>query len=186
MSDPTAATANLALAKKLYPVAWVLTVAVLALVAIMREVKLDVGFELGFLPPIHAILNSIVAALLIVALVMIKQRNVKAHQNAITAAMACSAIFLLCYVAYHFTTPETKFGGEGTIRIVYFLLLISHIALAAISFPFILFTWIFGFTGAGVSSSKICKVHFPDVVVRGGNWTDLLPDVKAVLLRNLK
>lgn len=151
----------MALAKKLYPVAWVLTVAVLALVAIMREVKLDVGFELGFLPPIHAILNSLVAALLIVALIMIKQRKIKAHQNAITAAMACSAIFLLCYVAYHFTTPETRFGGEGTIRIVYFVLLISHIALAAISFPFILFTWIFGFTNQVDRHRKFAKFTFP-------------------------
>lgn len=152
---------NLALAKKLYPVAWVLTVAVIGLVGVMRQVKLDIGVELGFLPPVHAILNSIVAVLLVVALVMIKQRKIGAHQKAITAAMACSAIFLLCYVAYHFTTEETKFGGEGAIRTIYFVLLISHIFLAAVSFPLILFTWIFGYTGQVQKHRKFSKITFP-------------------------
>lgn len=152
---------NLPLAKKLYPVAWVLTVAVLGLVGVMRRVKLELGFELGFLPPVHAILNSIVAVLLVFAIVMIKQRKVVAHQRAITAAMLCSAVFLLCYVAYHFTTPETKFGGEGLVRTIYFVLLISHIVLAAVSFPLILFTWIFGYTGQIARHRKFSKITFP-------------------------
>ena len=152
---------NLPLARKLYPLAWVLTAAVLGLVAVMRKVNIDVGFRLDFLPPIHAILNSTVAILLVVALVAIKQKKVAAHRRAITAAMVCSALFLLCYVAYHFTTPETKFGGEGSIRIVYFVLLISHIVLAAVSFPLILFTWIFGFTGQVARHRKFSKITFP-------------------------
>jgi putative membrane protein len=152
---------NEALAKKLYPVAWVLTVAVLFLVGLMRQVKLDIGLTLDFLPPVHAILNSTVAILLVVAIIMIKQGRITAHKNAITAAMVCSALFLLCYVAYHFTTPETKFGGEGVMRTVYFALLISHIALAAISFPLILFTWIFGFTRQDQRHRKFSKITFP-------------------------
>ena len=152
---------NLPLARKLYPVAWVLTVAVLGLVGVMRKVTLDIGFELNFLPPVHATLNSIVAVLLVVALITVQQRNITAHRRAITAAMCCSALFLLCYVAYHFTTPETKFGGEGTIRIVYFVLLISHIVLAAVSFPLILFTWIFGYTGQVLRHRKFAKITFP-------------------------
>ncbi len=98
---------NLPLAKKLYPIAWGLTVAVLALVAVMREVKLDIGVELSFLPPIHAMLNSAVAALLVVAVLMVHQGKIRAHQRAISAAMTCSILFLLCYVSYHFTTPDT-------------------------------------------------------------------------------
>ena len=152
---------NLPLARKLYPVAWVLTVAVLALVGVMRRVKLDIGMELNFLPPVHAILNSTVAVLLVVALITAQQRKITAHKRAITAAMACSALFLLCYVSYHFTTPETKFGGEGPIRYVYFVLLISHIVLAAVSFPLILFTWIFGFTGQVKRHRWFAKFTFP-------------------------
>lgn len=152
---------NLPLARKLYPVGGLLTVVVLGLVWLMRRVDIDIGFTLDFLPLIHAILNSIVAILLVVALVAVKQRKIAAHKRAITAAMICSALFLLCYVAYHFTTPETKFGAEGTIRVVYFLLLISHIVLAAVSFPLILFTWIFGFTGQVARHRKFSKITFP-------------------------
>jgi len=152
---------NLPLARKLYPIGAVLTVAVLGLVGAMRYVKLDVGFELNFLPLVHAILNSIVAVLLVVGLITAQQRKINAHKRAITAAMACSALFLLCYVAYHFTTPSTKFGGEGAIRYVYFALLISHIVLAAVSFPLILFTWIFGFTGQVKRHRWFAKFTFP-------------------------
>ena len=152
---------NLPLAKKLYPIAWVLTVAVLAVVGVMQRVKFDIGIELEILPPIHALLNSCVAVLLVFALIAIKQRNVKAHKEAIAAAMMFSAAFLLCYVAYHFTTPETKYGGQGVMRTVYFVLLISHIVLAAVSFPLILFTWIFGFTGQYARHRKFAKITWP-------------------------
>lgn len=153
---------NLPLAKKLYPIAWALTVVVLGLVGAMRRVKkLDIGFELDFLPPVHATLNSIVAILLVVALITAQQRKITAHRRAITAALICSALFLLCYVSYHFTTPETKFGGVGGVRIVYFVLLISHIVLAVVSFPLILFTWIFGFTGQVTRHRKFAKITFP-------------------------
>lgn len=75
--------------------------------------------------------------------------------------MACSIAFLLCYVAYHFTTPETKFGGEGAIRTVYFLLLVSHIILAALSLPCILLTWIWGFTNQFARHRKWTRFVFP-------------------------
>lgn len=154
---------NLPLARKLKIVAWILTVAVLGLVAVMRQIKLPLpeGVELGFLPAVHATLNTIVAILLVVALVMIKQKNVAAHRRSISAAMICSIVFLCCYVAYHITTPETKFGGEGVLRTVYFILLVSHIVLAAVSFPFILFTWIYGFTGQIQKHRSMAKWVFP-------------------------
>lgn len=162
MMSNEAPAENLPLAKKLYPIAWVLTVVVLGLVGAMRRVdKFDVGFELDFLPPVHAILNSIVAVLLVVALITAQQRKIAAHKRSITAAMVCSALFLLCYVSYHFTTAETSFGGTGAIRYVYFVLLISHIVLAAVSFPLILFTWIFGFTGQVLRHRKFAKITFP-------------------------
>jgi putative membrane protein len=154
---------NLVLSARLKIVAWILTVAVLGLVGLMRQVKIPLpeGVDLGFLPMVHAVLNSLVALFLINALVMIKRRNVVAHQRSINAAMTCSILFLLCYVAYHFTTEETKFGGTGTIRTVYFTLLISHIVLAAVSLPFILFTWIYGFTGQVQKHRRMAKFVFP-------------------------
>ena len=154
---------NLGQARVLKIVAWVVTALVLTLVALMREFKFDLpgGQRLDFLPPIHAALNSLAALCLVLAVVMIKRGKVIAHQRFINAAMACSALFLLCYVAYHFTTPETKFGGTGTIKVVYLLLLISHIVLAAVSLPFILFTYIYAYTNQFASHRKMAKWVFP-------------------------
>jgi len=155
---------NLALGKKLAITVWILTVLVWALVGAMRrpeKIPLPEGVSLSFLPPVHACLNTLVALFLVLALVMIKRNNVRLHKMAVSAAMICSALFLVCYVAYHFTTAETRFGGSGAIKTVYLVLLISHIALAAISLPFILLTWVYGFTNQFQKHRKLAKWVFP-------------------------
>lgn len=155
---------NVALGNKLRILVWVLTVVVWLLVGAMRRPEkfpLPEGVSLSFLPMVHAILNTCVAVFLVAALVMIKRKNVVAHRRFIGAAMIASATFLLCYVMYHFTTEETKFGGEGSIRIAYFALLISHIILAAVSLPFILQTWVYGFTNQVAKHRKLAKRVFP-------------------------
>ena len=163
-TKPAIGEPNVALGNKLRIVVWVLTVVVWLLVGAMRrpeKIPLPEGVSLSFLPMVHAILNSSVAVFLIAALVMIKRKNVVAHRRFIGAAMITSATFLLCYVMYHFTTEETKFGGEGAIRYAYFALLISHIVLAAVSLPFILQTWVYGFTNQIAKHRKMAKVVFP-------------------------
>ena len=155
---------NLVLGKKLTLVTCLLTVVVWLLVGAMRrpdKIPLPDGVSLSFLPMVHACLNSLVAVFLVLALAMIKRGNVRLHKLSISAAMISSALFLLCYVAYHFTTGETKFGGEGVIKVVYFVLLISHIALAAISLPFILLTWVYGFTNQFQKHRRMSKWVFP-------------------------
>jgi putative membrane protein len=119
--------AQLQLERKLNTVAYIVSGVVLLLVGLMRRVKIDLGMDFSFLPPVHATLNALTAVILIAALYFIKQKNMVAHRNAIYAALVCSALFLVSYVLYHFTTPETKFGGVGTIRYVYFFILITHI-----------------------------------------------------------
>ncbi len=154
---------KLELHRKLRVVAWIASALVLGLVAMMRQIKFSLpeGVELDFLPLVHAILNSTVAALLVVAVIAIKNRNVTLHKRAIAGAMICSIAFLGCYVIYHFTHAETKFGGEGWIRIAYYVLLISHIVLAAVSFPFILFTWIYAYTNQFSKHRRMVKWVFP-------------------------
>lgn len=155
---------NPALGKKLTIVSWVVTVAVWGLVGLMRspaKIPLPDGVTLEFLPMVHAGLNCLVALFLILALVFVKQKKIQLHRLSISAAMVCSALFLLCYVAYHFTNEETKFGGEGFAKTVYFVLLISHIVLAALSLPFILQTWIYGFTNLFEKHRKMAKMVFP-------------------------
>jgi putative membrane protein len=169
--------ANVLLEKKLNRIAWVLTVAVLGLVGMMRRVKIPMpeGVDLGFLPPFHATLNALTAVVLLVALYFIKQKKIQQHRNAIYVAIALSALFLLSYVAYHFTTPETLFGDAnrdgvlselekaaiGGTRIFYLVLLLSHIALAAGIFPFILFTFIRAYTNQIDRHRKMARWVFP-------------------------
>ena len=163
-TNPPTLEPNVALGSKLRILVWVLTVVVWLLVGAMRrpeKIPLPEGISLSFLPMVHAILNSCVAIFLMCALVMIKRKNVVAHRRFISAAMIASASFLLCYVAYHFTTEETKFGGKGVIWTVYITLLISHIVLAAVSLPFILQTWVYGFTNQIAKHRKMAKWVFP-------------------------
>ena len=132
---------NIELANKLNPWAYVLTVIIRGAVFGMRYFKIPLETPLSFLPTFHSTVNALTAVVLLVALYFIKAKNIKAHRNAIMTAMALSLLFLLSYVAYHITAEETKYCGEGVMRSVYFVLLITHILSAAIIFPFILFTF---------------------------------------------
>lgn len=178
-SEWLAKSPNPQLAFRLKVVAWLVTIAVLVLVGLMRRpeyrIVLPDGWGLGFLPPVHAILNSAVAACLIVAVVAVKRGQITLHRNATTFALILSVLFLTCYVAYHFTTPETLFGDVdrdgmlskaerteiGGTRTVYLLVLLSHIFLAAISLPFILLTFIAAWTNDFGRHRKLAKFVFP-------------------------
>ncbi len=153
-----------ALSKKLGITAWILTAAVLVLVACMRstyKIPLPEGWSMSFLPPVHAVLNSLVAVALIGALVAVKAGKIALHRNFIFVAMGLSVGFLLCYVAYHFTTVETRYGGSGWMKVTYLLLLATHIVLAGVSLPFILFTFISGWTNRFTAHRKLAKWVFP-------------------------
>ncbi len=152
---------DIQLEKKLNLLAYVVSVVVLLLVGLMRRVKIDVGIDFHFLPPIHASLNALTAVILLVALYFIKNKQVENHRRAIYAAMVCSALFLISYVLYHFTTPETRFGGEGSIRTVYFILLLTHIVLAAVTLPFILLTFNRAYTWQIERHRKMARWVFP-------------------------
>jgi len=166
-----------ALARKLNLAAVAVTIVVLVLVGLMRSVKISLpeGWDLSFLPPFHATVNAVTAFVLVYALLMIKRKKVVAHRNAIYVAMGLSVLFLLSYVTYHFTTPETLYGdanGDGVVdaaekakaggmRTFYLVLLLSHISLAGIILPFILFTFIRAFTGQYERHKRMARWVFP-------------------------
>jgi len=129
----------------------------------MRRVKIALpeDWSFDFLPPVYSLVNLVAGLFLMLALVSIKNGNVRRHRFAINAAMLCSLFFLLCYVIYHFTSEETPFGGTGWIRPVYFSLLISHIVLAAASLPFILLAWTYGMTNQIQSHRRLVRFVFP-------------------------
>lgn len=154
-------TPDISLEKKLNKWAYVVSTAVLLLVGLMRRYKFDVGVDFSFLPPFHATLNALTAVILMVAFWHIKNGRVEQHRKAIYLAMATSALFLLSYVVYHFTTPETRYGGEGTMRTVYFFFLITHVILAAVILPFVLFTFIRAYTHQFERHKKMARWVFP-------------------------
>jgi putative membrane protein len=154
-------TPDISLEKRLNRWACVVSAVVLLLVGLMRRVKIDLGIDFSFLPPFHASLNAICAVILVVALWHIKNGRREQHRRAIYAAMVCSALFLISYVLYHFTTPETRFGGEGFIKTIYFFLLITHVVLAAVILPFVLFTFTRAYTGQYERHKKMARWVFP-------------------------
>ncbi len=150
--------------KRLNIIATILSIAIPLVVVVLmnpRFPKLSLPFDPYILPPFYATINGITALVLLVALYYIKQRNIKMHQRMIYVAMSLSVVFLVCYVLYHSSTQPTTFGGEGAIRSVYYFLLISHIILSAVVVPFVLFTFIRGFTRQDARHRKIAKWTFP-------------------------
>lgn len=134
-------------------------------VAILFSVKLkDFGINvepLSFLPPIYAAINGVTALLLVSAVWAIKNGNRTLHEKLMTSAIGCSVVFLVMYVAYHMTADATKFGGEGVIRYVYFLILITHIALSVIIIPLVLFTYVRALSKQFDRHKKLAKITFP-------------------------
>lgn len=152
------------LSRKLKAGAWIVTALVLLLVVLMRspyKIPLPEGWSMSFLPAVHAVLNTLVTVSLIGALAAVKVGRIALHKKFILVALGLSAVFLLCYVIYHFTTVETKFGGEGWVKPVYFFLLITHIVLAGVSLPAILLTFIAGWTNRFVAHRGLARWVFP-------------------------
>ncbi|MGB8191143.1 MAG: DUF420 domain-containing protein, partial [Chitinophagaceae bacterium] len=121
---------------------------VFAAVVLLSRVKLEVhlGFDEHLFAKLNAIINSVVSLLLIFGLITVKQRKYALHRKVMIAAIILSCLFLISYICHHLFTGETTFGGKGSIRYVYFLILITHIVLAAVILPFILYTAYRGLT----------------------------------------
>jgi putative membrane protein len=136
---------------------------VFAAVAILSKVKLevDLGFDIHVFAKINAIINSCVSVLLIAAFFAVKNKQYVRHKNLMLGAMFLSILFLVSYIAHHLLAGDTKFGGEGAIRYIYFVILITHIFLAAIILPFILFTAYRSLTGEFEKHKKLARYTFP-------------------------
>lgn len=143
----------------------ILSIAIPAVVALLFGVKLKtLGFDvkpLTFLPPIYAAINGLTAVLLIAALVAVKNKKIKLHENLMKTAIACSVVFLGMYVAYHMTSEATPYGGEGAMKYLYFFVLISHIILSIVVIPFVLLTYVRAITNNIERHKKIAKIAFP-------------------------
>lgn len=170
---------NEALSKKLKLVTWIVTTLVLVLVGLMRRPELRIplpeGVDLSFLPPVHAVINTIVAILLVMAVLAVRAGNITKHRNLMLGAMGMSVLFLLGYVAYHFTHMEVIYGDAngdsvvdaaelaavGSWRTIYLIILITHIVAAGVSLPLILLTFTAAFSNRFQAHRKLAKWVFP-------------------------
>lgn len=139
----------------------IIPVAVAALFGInLRELGFDVE-PLTMLPPIYAGINGLTAVVLVIAVIAIKNKNRKLHENLMKFAIVLSVMFLVMYVAYHMTSDSTKFGGEGAVKYIYYFILITHILLSIVIIPFVLITYVRAITNNIERHKKIAKITFP-------------------------
>jgi putative membrane protein len=117
----------------------ILSIVIPVAVAILFKVRIA-GYDFSFLPPIYASINGVTAILLITAFIAIKNKMRKLHEWIMKTCIGLSASFLIMYILYHMTSDPTPYGGDGVWRYVYFIILVTHIALSVAVIPMVLFT----------------------------------------------
>ena len=97
-------------------------------------------FALTALPLLNAILNSLSAVLLCGGYIAIRRRRKAVHKTCMLTACITSTLFLISYLTYHYHVGSKPFTGQGSIRLVYFMILISHTILAVVIVPLVVLT----------------------------------------------
>lgn len=163
--------------RKARVIIFVFSIIIFAAIIILGRVKLEVdaSFDIHIFARINAIINSVVALLLVAGLVAVKKQKFYLHKRIMLTAISLSVIFLLSYVAHHLLAGETKFGDsnlDGVVtedekalvassRMIYYIVLGTHIPLAAIVLPFILFTAYRALTGDFEKHKKLVRITWP-------------------------
>ena len=156
---------------------WIFSIVVFVLITALERVTLDVN--LGFDPHIfalfNAVINSAVAVLLLAGLFTAKSRKLKSHKKIMLTAIVLSVFFLVFYILHHLFAGSTLFGDSdhngivdavekaavGNMRYLYFFLLGTHILLAGVSLPFILFTAYRALINENDKHRRIAKITWP-------------------------
>lgn len=136
----------------------IVSVLVPLLIVVLFQVKIEGNFK--FLPHIYAVINAITALTLVLAVYFIKNNNRKYHEFLVKLAFLLSLTFLVMYILYHATTEETKFGGQGIVRYVYFFILITHIISSVFLVPMVLHTYFRAFINDLKGHKKIAPFTF--------------------------
>jgi putative membrane protein len=163
--------------KRAYWIIGILSVVVFGAVVALGRFKLNVepGFDVHVFAKINAVINTLVALMLVAGLIAIRNRKYRLHKNIMIGAMALSVLFLASYIAHHLLAGEARFGdinhdglvstdeklAVGGLRTVYLLLLATHIILAAFILPFILFTAYRALIAEWPAHRKLAKYTWP-------------------------
>jgi putative membrane protein len=149
--------------KKAKTLIFTFSIIIFTAVILLGRVTLDVdlGFDVHLFALANAVINSMVAILLLAALIAVKSKRYIIHKNLMLTAMILSILFLVSYICHHLFAGDTKFGGEGTIKTVYYIILFTHIPLAGIILPFILFSAYRAMTGEFEKHKKLVRITWP-------------------------
>ncbi len=163
--------------KKAHITIWVFSVVIFAVISYIETIKLDVNlpFNPHIFAGLSAFINSIVAVLLVIALIFIKQKKFESHKKTMLGAMGISVLFLLFYVLHHLFSGPTLYGDldhsgivtdaeiatAGISRTIYRFIMATHIVLAGVIMPFVLYTAYRAMIGEYSVHKKIAKWTFP-------------------------
>ena len=137
--------------------------------------KVNLPFNVHIFALINAVINSLVAILLIAGLMAVKNKNYLLHKKIMLLAMLLSILFLVSYICHHLFAGEAIYGetdgvdklsdaekiAAGSMRFVYYAILITHIPLAGLALPFILFAAYRALTGDYEKHKKLVRIIFP-------------------------
>lgn len=125
------------------------------------KVPYPFDFDVHVFAKVNAYVNTLVSLLLLGGLFAAKNKKIELHKKFMLGAIISSVIFLVSYICHHLWAGETTYGGEGAIRYVYYFILITHIILAAVILPFILFTAYRGLTAEIGKHVKNARYTWP-------------------------
>jgi putative membrane protein len=157
---------------------WVISVAIPVVVAILLFLPTKLSIEAGWvymLPHINAVINSLTALFLIIAVIMVKTGRIELHKKLMMAAFILGALFLVSYVVYHASADSVIYGDvnkDGILsdeersavassRGFYLSILLSHILLAIVVVPFVLLAFYYALSNQVERHKKIVKFTFP-------------------------
>jgi putative membrane protein len=120
-----------------------------------------VDADLGFMPGVNAALNAAAASLLLLGLAAIRNGRRAVHKRLMVSAFAASTVFLVGYVLYHYAHGDTAYQGVGTIRTVYFTILITHVLLSIVMLPMILTTFYLAARERFAAHKKLARWTLP-------------------------
>lgn len=175
MIPPASIKKNDKLAKWLISIVSVVIFLVVASLSKIPPPKSPFSFNIHVFAFINSVINSAVSVLLIAGLVTAKRRNFALHKKVMLVAIVLSVLFLVFYIGHHLFAGDTKFGdinhdnvlsaaeaaAVGSMRYIYYFILITHIILAAVILPFILFTAYRALTGEYTRHRKIARYTWP-------------------------
>ena len=141
----------------------VFSVIVFVAVVFLSKVKLeiDLPFNVHVFAKVNAVINSMVSFLLLVGLLAVKRGNYHLHKKVMMTSMILSFLFLVSYICHHLLSDSTSYGGNGISRLFYFGILISHIILAAVILPFILYTSYRAMVAEWPAHRKLARITWP-------------------------